>query len=118
VPTRGGGEELGCIRAVLHHMQRTAIQTTPNMLAAIGNRWVTGSDRRTENVHPFRKNLSELAIGDTFYAHTDPVAAAANPLFGGIVAHGYLVVSLAAGLFVDPRPDPSSPTSASTTCGS
>jgi oxepin-CoA hydrolase/3-oxo-5,6-dehydrosuberyl-CoA semialdehyde dehydrogenase len=56
--------------------------------------------------------------GDTFYAHTNPVAAAANPLFGGIVAHGYLVVSLAAGLFVDPRPDPSSPTSASTTCGS
>ena len=44
--------------------------------------------------------------GDTFYAHTDPVAAAANPLFGGIVAHGYLVVSLAAGLFVDPAPGP------------
>jgi oxepin-CoA hydrolase/3-oxo-5,6-dehydrosuberyl-CoA semialdehyde dehydrogenase len=44
--------------------------------------------------------------GDTFYAHTDPEAAAANPLFGGIVAHGYLVLSLAAGLFVDPAPGP------------
>ena len=44
--------------------------------------------------------------GDTFYAHTDPEAAAANPLFGGIVAHGYLVVSLAAGLFVEPNPGP------------
>ncbi len=44
--------------------------------------------------------------GDTFYAHTDPEAAAKNPLFGGIVAHGYLVVSLAAGLFVDPDPGP------------
>src|SRR5688572_31027573 len=80
-------------------------------------------------VHPFRKSLAELQIGDsitagprtvtledidhfaeftgdTFYAHTDPEAAAANPLFGGIVAHGYLVVSLAAGLFVDPDPGP------------
>jgi oxepin-CoA hydrolase/3-oxo-5,6-dehydrosuberyl-CoA semialdehyde dehydrogenase len=44
--------------------------------------------------------------GDTFYAHTDPEAAAANPLFGGIVAHGYLVVSFAAGLFVSPEPGP------------
>jgi oxepin-CoA hydrolase/3-oxo-5,6-dehydrosuberyl-CoA semialdehyde dehydrogenase len=80
-------------------------------------------------VHPFRKSLAELRIGDTiesdyrevtladidhfaeftgdtFYAHTDPEAAAANPLFGGIVAHGYLVVSLAAGLFVEPNPGP------------
>ena len=82
-----------------------------------------------DGVHPFRKSLAELRIGDTiasaprtvtladidhfaeftgdtFYAHTDPEAAAANPLFGGIVAHGYLVVSLAAGLFVDPDPGP------------
>ena len=44
--------------------------------------------------------------GDTFYAHTDPAAAAQNPLFGGIVAHGYLIVSMAAGLFVDPAPGP------------
>ena len=80
-------------------------------------------------MHPFRKSLAELQIGDsitagprtvtrddiehfaeftgdTFYAHTDEEAAAANPLFGGIVAHGYLVLSFAAGLFVDPEPGP------------
>ncbi|HEY5853809.1 MAG TPA: phenylacetic acid degradation bifunctional protein PaaZ [Aldersonia sp.] len=125
----GGGEELGGIRGVLHHMQRTAVQGTPNVLTAVGNRWVTGADRVSGDVHPFRKDLGELVLGDTivggprqvtradiahfaeftgdtFYAHTDPEAAAANPLFGGIVAHGYLVVSLAAGLFVDPAPGP------------
>lgn len=125
----GGGEELGGIRGVLHHMQRTAIQGTPNVLTAVGQRWVVGADRSQSDRHPFRKNLSELALGDaivggprrvtrsdidhfaeftgdTFYAHTDPEAAEANPLFGGIVAHGYLVVSLAAGLFVDPAPGP------------
>ena len=125
----GGGEELGGIRGVLHHMQRTAIQASPDMLTAITGRWTTGSRRGDDGVHPFRKSLAELRIGDsiasdqrtvtladidhfaeftgdTFYAHTDPEAAAANPLFGGIVAHGYLVVSLAAGLFVEPNPGP------------
>ncbi|WP_135452850.1 phenylacetic acid degradation bifunctional protein PaaZ [Mycobacterium sp. DL99] len=125
----GGGEELGGIRAVLHHMQRTAIQGSPDMLTAITGQWFTGSQRRGGEVHPFRKSLAELQIGDsiesdsrqvtladidhfaeftgdTFYAHTDPEAAAANALFGGIVAHGYLVVSLAAGLFVEPNPGP------------
>ncbi|GAA4696925.1 oxepin-CoA hydrolase / 3-oxo-5,6-dehydrosuberyl-CoA semialdehyde dehydrogenase [Promicromonospora umidemergens] len=125
----GGGEELGGIRAVLHHMQRTAVQGSPDMLTAITGRWTTGSRRVLDGVHPFRKSLAELRIGDTietasrtvtlddidhfaeftgdtFYAHTDPEAAAANPFFGGIVAHGYLVVSLAAGLFVDPDPGP------------
>ncbi|MFE3290873.1 phenylacetic acid degradation bifunctional protein PaaZ [Rhodococcus sp. NPDC059234] len=125
----GGGEELGGIRGVLHHMQRTAIQANPDILTAVGNRWVTGSAQPVGDVHPFRKCLAELRLGDTvvagprvvtledidhfaeftgdtFYAHTDPAAAAANPLFGGIVAHGYLVVSLAAGLFVEPNPGP------------
>jgi oxepin-CoA hydrolase/3-oxo-5,6-dehydrosuberyl-CoA semialdehyde dehydrogenase len=125
----GGGEELGGVRGVLHHMQRTAVQASPDMLTAITGRWTTGSQRTVEETHPFRKSLAELRIGDsivtaerqvtladidhfaeftgdTFYAHTDPEAAAANPLFGGIVAHGYLVVSLAAGLFVDPDPGP------------
>ncbi|MGC0366199.1 oxepin-CoA hydrolase/3-oxo-5,6-dehydrosuberyl-CoA semialdehyde dehydrogenase [Rhodococcus sp. 27YEA15] len=125
----GGGEELGGIRGVLHHMQRTAVQGTPDVLTAVGQRWVTGSQRSIGDEHPFRKSLAELKIGDTivggprlvsradidhfaeftgdtFYAHTDPAAAAANPLFGGIVAHGYLIVSLAAGLFVDPAPGP------------
>ncbi|MGA9746305.1 MAG: MaoC/PaaZ C-terminal domain-containing protein, partial [Nocardioides sp.] len=125
----GGGEELGGIRGVLHHMQRSAIQASPAMMTAITGRWTTGSPRNDDTVHPFRKSLAELRIGDTvrsaprtvshadidhfaeftgdtFYAHTDPEAAAQNPLFGGIVAHGYLVVSLAAGLFVDPDPGP------------
>src|SRR6476659_4430733 len=125
----GGGEELGGMRGVLHHMQRTAIQGSPDMLTAITGRWTTGAQRRVQDVHPFRKSLADLRIGDTiaspprtvtladiehfaeftgdtFYAHTDEEAAAANPLFGGIVAHGYLVVSLAAGLFVDPDPGP------------
>ena len=125
----GGGEELGGIRGVLHHMQRSAIQASPDMLTAITGRWTTGSRQTVTDVHPFRKSLAELRIGDTiasasrevtladiehfaeftgdtFYAHTDEEAARRNPLFGGIVAHGYLVVSLAAGLFVDPDPGP------------
>ncbi|MFA6575211.1 MAG: phenylacetic acid degradation bifunctional protein PaaZ, partial [Nocardioides sp.] len=125
----GGGEELGGIRGVLHHLQRTAVQGSPDMLTAITGRWTKGSARAEDAVHPFRKSLAELRVGDsivsgarevtradidrfaeltgdTFYAHTDEAAAAANPLFGGIVAHGYLVVSLAAGLFVDPDPGP------------
>lgn len=125
----GGGEELGGIRGVLHHMQRSAVQASPDMLTAITGRWTKGAARDTDGVHPFRKHLEELRIGDTvvggprtvtledishfaeftgdtFYAHTDPVAAEGNPLFGGIVAHGYLVVSLAAGLFVEPNPGP------------
>jgi oxepin-CoA hydrolase/3-oxo-5,6-dehydrosuberyl-CoA semialdehyde dehydrogenase len=125
----GGGEELGGIRGVLHHMQRTAVQGDPDTLTAITGRWVPGSERTPTDVHPFRKDLSELAIGDTivagprtvsqedvehfaeftgdtFYAHMDAEAAAANPLFGERVAHGYLIVSLAAGLFVDPDPGP------------
>jgi oxepin-CoA hydrolase/3-oxo-5,6-dehydrosuberyl-CoA semialdehyde dehydrogenase len=125
----GGGEELGGVRAVLGHMQRTAVQASPDLMTAITGRWTTGSQRSEDAVHPFRKSLAEMRIGDTiasaprqvtradidhfaeftgdtFYAHTDPEAAAANPLFGGIVAHGYLIVSLAAGLFVDPDPGP------------
>ncbi|MCA1279743.1 phenylacetic acid degradation bifunctional protein PaaZ [Saccharopolyspora sp. 7B] len=125
----GGGEELGGIRGVLHHMQRTAVQGSPAALSGITGRWVPGAPRREAEAHPFRKSLTQLEIGDTvvagpravtradidhfaeftgdtFYAHTDPEAAAANPLFGGIVAHGYLVVSFAAGLFVSPEPGP------------
>src|SRR3954447_2097115 len=125
----GGGEELGGLRGVSHHMQRTAVQASPKVLGAITNRWVRGSERRDGGVHPFRKSLAELKVGDalvagprrvtdadvahfaeftgdTFYAHTDAEAAAANPFFDGIVAHGYLILSLAAGLFVDPDPGP------------
>ena len=125
----GGGEELGGIRGVLHHMQRTAIQASPDMITAITGQWTAGATRTETDVHPFRKSLADLAIGDTirsqsrtislddiehfaeftgdtFYAHTDEEAAGKNPLFGGIVAHGYLVVSIAAGLFVEPNPGP------------
>jgi oxepin-CoA hydrolase/3-oxo-5,6-dehydrosuberyl-CoA semialdehyde dehydrogenase len=125
----GGGEELGGVRGVYHHMQRTAIQASPDLMTAVTGRWTPGSKRGDDTVHPFRKSLAELAVGDTirsaprtvslediehfaeftgdtFYAHTDAEAAARNPLFGGIVAHGYLIVSLAAGLFVDPDPGP------------
>jgi oxepin-CoA hydrolase / 3-oxo-5,6-dehydrosuberyl-CoA semialdehyde dehydrogenase len=124
----GGGEEMGGIRGVTHHMQRTAVQASPRVLSAVTGRWVRGAERRAEG-HPFRKSLAELKVGDavvagprrvteedvahfaeftgdTFYAHTDAEAAAANPFFDGIVAHGYLILSLAAGLFVDPDPGP------------
>src|SRR5215471_7098369 len=125
----GGGEEMGGIRGVLHHMQRTAVQASPRMLAAVTGRWVPGAPRHTDAGHPFRKPLSELRpgdtviagprtvtladiehfaefTGDTFYAHMDEDAARANPFFDGRVAHGYLVLSFAAGLFVQPDPGP------------
>ena len=121
----GGGEEMGGVRGVLHYMQRTAIQGSPQTLTAIGNRWMKGADQKQSKVHPFRKTFEQLEIGDTlvtasrkvslddiqhfaeftgdtFYAHTDEKAAAKNPFFDGRVAHGYLIVSFAAGLFVDP----------------
>jgi oxepin-CoA hydrolase/3-oxo-5,6-dehydrosuberyl-CoA semialdehyde dehydrogenase len=121
----GGGEEMGGIRGVLHYMQRTAVQGSPQTLTAIGRRWIRGADQNDTDVHPFRKTFEQLNIGDTlhtasreitlddiqhfadftgdtFYAHTDEDAAKKNPFFEGRVAHGYLIVSFAAGLFVDP----------------
>jgi oxepin-CoA hydrolase / 3-oxo-5,6-dehydrosuberyl-CoA semialdehyde dehydrogenase len=125
----GGGEELGGIRGVLHYMQRTAVQASPRVLAAVTGQWVPGAARDSGGGHPFRKSLAELRpgdtvvagprrvtlediehfaefTGDTFYAHMDQEAARANPFFDGRVAHGYLVLSFAAGLFVDPDPGP------------
>lgn len=121
----GGGEEMGGVRGVLHYMQRSAIQGAPETLTAIGHRWIRGADENDPGVHPFRKTFEQLALGDTFksglrevslddinhfaeftgdtfYAHTDEEAARKNPFFDGRVAHGYLIVSFAAGLFVDP----------------
>ena len=121
----GGGEEMGGIRGVLHYMQRTAVQGTPDLITAASGRWVRGARELDPGVHPFRKPFGTLAIGDTFnsgerevtvedierfaelsgdrfYAHMDEGQAARNPLFGGRVAHGYFLVSAAAGLFVDP----------------
>ncbi|WP_299472454.1 phenylacetic acid degradation bifunctional protein PaaZ [uncultured Roseibium sp.] len=124
----GGGEEMGGMRGVKHFMQRTAVQGAPELLSAVTGQWLDGAPVRAD-VHPFRKSLAELTIGDqivtesrevtqadvehfakftgdTFYAHMDSEAAKANPFFDDRVAHGYLIASFAAGLFVDPDPGP------------
>lgn len=125
----GGGEEMGGVRGVLHFMQRTALQGSPGTLTRVTERWIAGAPRQESKVHPFRKTFEELEVGDalltktrtvtlediehfasftgdTFYAHMDEAAAKANPFFDGRVAHGYFIVSAAAGLFVDPDPGP------------
>ena len=125
----GGGEELGGVRGVLHYMQRTAIQGSPDILAAVSNQWVPGAVTSQGPAHPFRRSFHDLHIGetlhtperevtiediehfaqftgDTFYAHMDEDAAQRNPFFPGRVAHGYLLLSFAAGLFVDPEEGP------------
>jgi oxepin-CoA hydrolase/3-oxo-5,6-dehydrosuberyl-CoA semialdehyde dehydrogenase len=125
----GGGEELGGVRGVTHYMQRTALQGSPAVLSGIVRQWLPGAPKPEGDVHPFRKRISELEIGDTlktasrtvtledvehfavftgdtFYAHMDEEAARTNPIFNGRVAHGYLILSFAAGLFVDPAPGP------------
>ena len=121
----GGGEEMGGIRGILHYMQRSAVQGSPDTLTAITGRWVRGSRLRDPGRHPFRIPFNDLELGDTlkskerevtsadieqfaalsgdnFYAHMSDTEAARNPLFGGRVAHGYFLISAAAGLFVDP----------------
>jgi len=125
----GGGEELGGIRGVLHYMQRVALQGSPTTLSHVTGKWIAGSKQQRDDVHPFRKHLEALRIGDSlvtesrtismedlehfaefsgdrFYAHMDEDAAKANPFFDGRVVHGYFIVSAAAGLFVDPSPGP------------
>lgn len=125
----GGGEEMGGMRGVRHYMQRTAVQGSPETLRAVAGSWVKGAAIEAKPPHPFRYRFSELEIGktietkartismediehfahftgDTFYAHMDEAAAKANPFFPGRVAHGYLILSFAAGLFVDPAPGP------------
>jgi oxepin-CoA hydrolase/3-oxo-5,6-dehydrosuberyl-CoA semialdehyde dehydrogenase len=125
----GGGEELGGIRGVMHYMQRTAVQGSPDILTAIGKQWVPGGTEITDEAHPFTRRFNQIDLGetfnspsreitledietfahftgDTFYAHMDDEAAKANPFFPGRVAHGYLLLSFAAGLFVQPDPGP------------
>ncbi len=124
----GGGEELGGARAVKHYMQRTALQGSPTTLTRISGEYHPGALQIHDAIHPFRKYFEELRIGETwtthrrtvteadivnfgclsgdhFYAHFDELAAR-DSLFGKRVAHGYFVVSAAAGLFVDPAPGP------------
>ena len=125
----GGSEEMGGVRGVKHYMQRTALQSSPAMIAAITRQYVAGGPKHVIDTHPFRLKMSELKIGDTwvtdsrtvtiediehfagftgdkFYAHMDEEAAKASPIFEGRVAHGYLILSFAAGLFVDPDTGP------------
>lgn len=124
----GGGEELGGLRAVKHYMQRTAVQGSPNAMTQVGHSWTAGAQVFEDRVHPFKKSFDELRIGerlltarrtvteadlvnfgclsgDYFYAHMDKIAAAES-LFGERVAHGYFIVSAAAGLFVEAAPGP------------
>ncbi len=125
----GGGEELGGVRAVHHHLQRTAVQGSPDVLTAVTGQFMPGATRTEGDAHPFTRHFEDLAVGDTlvtgertvtlddidrfadltgdrFYAHTDEEAAKASPIFKGRVAHGYFVISAAAGLFVWPDPGP------------
>jgi oxepin-CoA hydrolase/3-oxo-5,6-dehydrosuberyl-CoA semialdehyde dehydrogenase len=124
----GGGEELGGTRAVKHYLQRTAVQGSPTMLAAVVGEHVRGAAVTESQVHPFRKHFEEIRIGDSllthrrtvteadivnfgclsgdhFYMHFDEIAAA-DSAFGKRIAHGYFVLSAAAGLFVDPGVGP------------
>ena len=124
----GGGEELGGLRAVKHYLQRAAVQGSPTMLAAVTGEHVRGAKVRESEVHPFRRYFEDLQIGDSllthrrtvteadivafgglsgdyFYMHFDEIAARESP-FGQRIAHGYFVLSAAAGLFVSPAPGP------------
>jgi oxepin-CoA hydrolase/3-oxo-5,6-dehydrosuberyl-CoA semialdehyde dehydrogenase len=125
----GGGEEMGGARGVLHYMQRTAVQGSPTVLTAITREWTAGAAQTTDTVHPFRKTFDQLHVGDTlvtatrtitlddivafanlsgdrFYAHMNDEEARTNGVFEGRVAHGYFIISAAAGLFVDPALGP------------
>ena len=124
----GGGEELGGLRSVKHYLQRAAVQGSPTMLAAVTGEHVRGAKVNETVVHPFRSYFEDLKIGDSllthrrtvgeadivafggisgdyFYMHFDEEAAKDSP-FGKRIAHGYFVLSAAAGLFVSPAPGP------------
>ncbi len=124
----GGGEEMGGVRGIKHYLQRTAIQGHPTTITALTKQYQVGGEQNTKGPHVFRKHFEEIEIGDTvitekhlvtldniedfaelsgdkFYAHMDE-----NSLDGTIfterVAHGYFIMSKAAGLFVDPAKGP------------
>ncbi|WLI88474.1 phenylacetic acid degradation bifunctional protein PaaZ [Massilia sp. R2A-15] len=124
----GGGEELGGVRAVRHFLQRAALQGSPTMLAAVTGEYVRGAAVQESDLHPFRKYFEDLKMGDSllthrrtvteadivsfggisgdfFYMHFDEIAAK-DSQFGKRIAHGYFVLSAAAGLFVSPAPGP------------
>lgn len=124
----GGGEELGGARAVKHYMQRTALQGSPTTLTAITGEYHAGAKAYSDDIHPFKKHFEDLKIGETlithrrtvteadivnfgcisgdhFYAHFDEIAAKES-FFGKRIAHGYFIISAAAGMFVEPSPGP------------
>jgi oxepin-CoA hydrolase/3-oxo-5,6-dehydrosuberyl-CoA semialdehyde dehydrogenase len=124
----GGGEELGGIRAVKHFLQRAAVQGSPTMLGAVTGEYVRGGVVKESDLHPFRRHFEDLEVGhsllthrrtvseadivnfggvsgDYFYMHFDAIAAK-DTQFGQRIAHGYFVLSAAAGLFVSPAPGP------------
>lgn len=124
----GGGEEMGGMRGVKHYMQRCAIQGTPTTLSHITQQYQYGGKYIEDVKHPFKKYFEELEIGETlithkrtvtdadivnfanvswdhFYAHTDATSLEGTP-FTQRVAHGYFVLSAAAGLFVDAAKGP------------
>lgn len=124
----GGGEEMGGMRGVKHYLQRCAIQGSPTTMTEVTQQYQYGGDYKLSGVHPFRKHFEDLVIGDTiithkrtvteadiinfanvswdhFYAHTD-VTSLEGTTFEHRVAHGYFILSAAAGLFVDPGKGP------------
>lgn len=124
----GGGEELGGIRGIKHYMQRVGVQGDPTLISAVCGDWLPQADTISPPKHPFKMEFEELMIGygitthrrtvseadivnysnvswDHYYAHTDEIAAKRS-IFGQRVAHGYFVISAAAGLFVDPGEGP------------
>jgi oxepin-CoA hydrolase/3-oxo-5,6-dehydrosuberyl-CoA semialdehyde dehydrogenase len=124
----GGGEELGGLRAVMHCLQRAAVQGSPTMLTAITGEYVRGAKVTESDIHPFRKHFEDIAVGDSLLTHRRTVSEADIVMFGGLsgdyfymhfdepaarasafgkrIAHGYFVLSAAAGLFVWPSPGP------------
>ena len=124
----GGGEEMGGKRGVFHYLQRTAIQGSPTMLTAVTNQYQYGAKYIDKGIHPFREHFEDLEVGETlitpthtvtesdiidfanlsgdkFYAHMDPKSLDGT-IFKRTVAHGYFILSRAAGLFVDPPKGP------------
>ena len=124
----GGGSELGGLSAVRHHMNRVAVQADPGTLAMLTREYLPGAEVREDTVHPFRKTFDEIKVGDSllthrrtvteadivnfagltgdhFYAHVDEIGAKEG-VFGRRVAHGYFLISAAAGMFVSPAPGP------------
>jgi oxepin-CoA hydrolase/3-oxo-5,6-dehydrosuberyl-CoA semialdehyde dehydrogenase len=124
----GGGEEMGGVRGIKHYLQRTAIQGHPDTISAITQQYQPGASRPESEVHLFRKHFEDLRVGDTvythkhtvtdadiasfaqvsgdnFYAHVDETSLE-ETIFEGKVAHGYYILSKAAGMFVEPRKGP------------